>query len=218
MPRVILLPKFDQQCAKRIAGDAVCNQLLSVHKVPPGGVVRIAICQDGRTLREMDDLHEVSYLEQLFGYYLRRTDIDVQCYTFSFEGTLAQLRQRLTELSRTDIFFMTGFSVGTSMSRPLRALFARHAELGYDERNQANDGENLLRMFVNRVQYNQMVYMGVCGGACCAGKYYWCQSISGSGGYVPGTQLELFNFLRGVSKASPWRLIPPWVSRWRPKV
>ena len=39
---------------------------------------------------------------------------------------------------------------------------------------------------------------GVCGGACCAGKYYWCQSII-SGGYAPGTQLELFNFFLGVS-------------------
>ena len=161
MPSVILLPKFDQQCAKRIAGDAVCNQLLSVHKVPSGGVVRIAICQDGRTLR-MDQPYEALYFKKLFGDYLERPDIDVQCYTFSFEGALVQLRQRLTELTTTDIFFMTGFSVGRTMSQPLRTLFARHAELGYDERYQAR--ENLLRMLVKRVKDDDMEYVGVCGG------------------------------------------------------
>ena len=92
---------------------------------------------------------------------------------------------------------MTGFSVGTTMSRPLRALFDRHAELGYDERNQANDGENLLRMLVKKVQYNEMVYMGVCGGACCAGKYYWCQSAGG--GLAPGTESWGFDLFLGVS-------------------
>ena len=36
MVRTILTSKFDEPCAKRIAGDAVCTKVLSVHKVAPG--------------------------------------------------------------------------------------------------------------------------------------------------------------------------------------
>ena len=90
---------------------------------------------------------------------------------------------------------MTGFSVSTPMSQALRIVFQGHMALGHDERYQANHQENLLRMIEKRVQYNDMVYMGVCGGACCAGEYYWRQAASG--GFSPSTGLRLFDFFSG---------------------
>ena len=37
MVKVILVPKFEQQCAMRIAKDEVCTKLLGVRDVPLGG-------------------------------------------------------------------------------------------------------------------------------------------------------------------------------------
>ena len=93
MVRVILVPKFEQQCAMRIAKDEVCTKLLGVRDVPLGGRVRIAICQDGRTPGSHTELrYEADYFKKLYHSYLERTDIDVNCYTFSYVGTPAQLR------------------------------------------------------------------------------------------------------------------------------
>ena len=46
----------------------------------------------------------------------------------------------------------------------------------------------LLRSIKTRVQYNDMVYMGTCGGAASVGKHYWS-----------GPPLKLFDIFEGVS-------------------
>ena len=204
MPKLIFLPKWEQQCAKRISRDSVATSLLPIKPI-----VRIAICQDGRGPDGKSKLQcEAAYFEVLYNHYLHRPDITVQCYAFSFEDPPATLEQHLRELGTTDIFFMTGFSPGRSMSERLMQVFKQHAVVGDDERDlpslcdliSSNQlvVENLLRAIKARVQYNQMMYMGTCGGACCGGRMLWSRLVSGALGPTP-REFELFDFCMGVS-------------------
>ena len=204
MPKLLFLPKWEQQCAKRIARDSVATSLL-----PMKPIVRIAICQDGRTPAGKSKLQfEAAYFEVLYNHYLYRPDITVQCYAFSFEDPPATLEQHLRELETIDIFFMTGFSPGRFMSESLMQVFKQHAVVGNDERDLpglceliSSDQlvvENLFRSIKARVQYNQMMYVGVCGGACCGGRLLWSRLVSGALGPTP-REFELFDFCMGVS-------------------
>ena len=76
------------------------------------------------------------------------------------------------------------------MPHKLKAVFENHERRGPDERDQSCDLENLFRAIVAWVQNNQMVYMGVCGGAMCAGR-----SLLHPSAHVLG----LFDFCMGVS-------------------
>ena len=194
MVRIIFLPKFDQPCAKRIAGDCVAKGLL-----PMNSTVRIAICQDGRAVKNQLKF-EAQYFQTLYnGFkYLNRPDITVQCYEFSFGDPLATLHQHLIDIATTDIFFMTGFSHGRRMSEMLLEVFKTHARFGDDELDQTCAVENLFQAIKARVQYNQMVYMGTCGGACCAGRRYWTRLNSGAMGPT-SRDVDLFDFCMGVS-------------------
>ena len=80
------------------------------------------------------------------------------------------------------------------MADTLKNVFQNHARLGYDESNQSSDVENVFRAIVNRVQYNEMLYMGACGGAMCAGKSLlsWEQDPSED-------EFDLFDFCMGAS-------------------
>ena len=164
-------------------------------------IVRIAICQDGRAPAGTSTLQlEAQYFQTLYNdwKYLYRPDITVQCYAFSFGDPPATLQQHLRELATTDIFFMTGFSPGRLMSEMLMEVFKNHAVVGNDERDQSCVVENLFRAIKARVQYNQMVYMGTCGGACCAGRWLWSRLNSGALGLTL-REFELFDFCMGVS-------------------
>ena len=196
MVKLIFLPKFEQQCARRIANDAVARGLL-----PMKPIVRIAICQDGRSLAGKSTLQcEAQYFQTLYNdrKYLARSDIAVQCYAFSFGEPPAKLQQHMTELSTTDIFFMTGFSPGQVMSETLEEVFQNHAVAVNNERDKACVVENLFRAIKARVQDNQMVYMGTCGGACCAGRWLWSRLHSGALGPTR-REVELFDFCMGAS-------------------
>ena len=196
MVKLILMPKFEHQCARRIAYDDTCVALLPMQER-----VRIAICQDGRTKAYQTALqHEADYFNMLYQRYLGKSNIRVECYSFSLAASPETLQEQMSALDTTDIFYMTGFSAGHNMSEVLRIGFANHTLQGGDEQDQSNLQASLLRKIKARVQYNQMVYMGTCGGACCAGKTYWCQSESGV--LSPGTsaaELTLFDFCMGVS-------------------
>ena len=109
----------------------------------------------------------------------------------------AKLEEHLRELQTTDIFFMTGFSAGKTISEMLLNVFKNHAINGNDEANDFGPLEDLFRCIKERVQYNRMVYMGTCGGACCAGKWLWSMQPSGLGPIV--RDFELFDFCIGVS-------------------
>ena len=153
MVKLIFLPKFEQQCARRIAHDSVAKGLL-----PMKPIVRIAICQDGRAPAGKSTLQfEAQYFQTLYNNwkYLCRPDITVQCYAFSFWDPPATLQQHLRELATTDIFFTTGFSPGRLMSEMLMAVFKNHAVIGNDERDQSCVVEHLFRAIKARVQYNQ---------------------------------------------------------------
>ena len=196
MVKLMFLPKFEQQCARRIANDSVAKGLL-----PMKPIVRIAICQDGRSLAGKSTLQcEAQYFQTLYNErkYLARSDIAVQCYAFSFGESPAELQQHLTELSTTDIFYMTGFSPGQRMAGMLEEVFQNHALCVNDESDQSCVVETLFRAIKARVQDNQMVYMGTCGGACCAGRWLWSRFRSGALGPTPG-EVELFDFCMGAS-------------------
>ena len=83
MVKLILMPKFDQQCAERIARDTVAKRML-----PMKPIVRIAICQDGRVPDGKSNAvkHELDVFLMLYWTYLNQRDIQVDCYAFSFLG------------------------------------------------------------------------------------------------------------------------------------
>ena len=83
MVKLILMPKFDQQCAERIARDTVAKRMLPIKPI-----VRIAICQDGRVPdgRSLAVKHEMDVFLMLYWNYLNQLDIQVDCYAFSFLG------------------------------------------------------------------------------------------------------------------------------------
>ena len=92
---------------------------------------------------------------------------------------------------------MTGFTPGQTISEMLLNVFNSHAIHGNDEANDFGPLEDLFRCIKARVQYNHMVYMGTCGGACCAGKWLWSMKHSGLGPTV--RDFDLFDFCIGVS-------------------
>ena len=193
MVKLLFLPKFDQQCARRIAHDSVAKGLLPMQKK-----VRIAICQDGRLPGFKTALQcEAEYFQTMYQKwnYLDRPDITVECYAFSFSDPPATLQQHLTDLVTTDIFFMTGFTPGQYISDNLKDVFKNH---GKDERDRSCMVHKLIWAIQGRVQYNEMVYMGTCGGACCAGRRYWSRVHSGALGPT-SREFELFDFCMGVS-------------------
>ena len=193
MVKLILMPKFEHQMARRIAHSEVCKSI-----IPRKALVRVAICQDGREPITQSDLTaEISYFKMLYYRYLYWQDVQLEFYSFSFLESSAELLQ---QLRITDIFFMTGFTPGTSISSSLTHVFQNHHRCGVDESLPSNGMEDLFRCIKSRVQYNDMLYMGTCGGACCAGNSLWSRSQSGS--LAPPTapsRMELFDFCMGVS-------------------
>ena len=190
----MLLPKFEQQCARRMAQDLVARGLL-----PMNPTVRIVLCQDGRQPATRTPLtHEASYFRELYSYYLRRPDITVEIYSLSFGDPPETMQQNLRLIATTDIFYMTGFSRGQKMSQMLLEVFQNHARIGSCERDESNAVENLVRAIVARVQYNEMLFIGTCGGASCGGEFYWDRLPTGQLGQA-SRDLRLFDLCMGVS-------------------
>ena len=111
MPKLILMPKLDQQSCKRMAHCEVCKRILP--NIPTNGTVRIAICQDGREKCWQSPVqNESEYLMDLFQKpeYLHRPDVTVETFLFTFfPNHEATMQQTLFQLGQMDIFFMTGF-------------------------------------------------------------------------------------------------------------
>ena len=144
---------------------------------PLNGSVTVAICQDGRWPWHQSDLaHESDHFRNLYHNrkYLNRPDIQVHCYGVSFVDPPHIVQRHIQDMATTDIFFMTGFSPGaTGLSPQLQAVFDNHARMGEGQLDTSSMMENLYRCIVARCQYNQMVYMGTCGGAMVAGRWFW---------------------------------------------
>ena len=163
--------------------------------------IRIALCQEGRT--NTTSLYwEGEYFKALFsgrygvpGHYLGGPHVTVECYEFRFDDARNLQQDRLPT---TDIFYMTGFT-GT-MAPALRRVMQEHCARGEHaddegcpwDLEQRSVEQQLYSQIKARVQYNKMVYMGTCGGACCFGRDYWSgwRFLSG---------LTLFDFCMGVS-------------------
>ena len=90
----------------------------------------------------------------------------------------------------------------------MKEVFRNHARCGDDESQNLSDiREQCYKRIESRVLYNLMVYMGVCGGAVCAGKHYWMRLASGGLGHhltppIAGghnNDLKLFDFCMGLN-------------------
>ena len=163
--------------------------------------IRIALCQEGRT--DTRSLHwEGEYFKALFsgrygvaGQHLGGPHVTVECYEFRFDDARNLQQDRLPT---TDIFYMTGFT--GKMAPALRRVMQEQCERGEDaddegcpwDLEQRSVEQQLYSQIKARVQYNKMVYMGSCGGACCFGRNYWS-------GWSFKCNLTLFDFCMGVS-------------------
>ena len=84
MVKLILMPKFEHQMARRIAYSEVCKSI-----IPRKALVRVAICQDGREPITQSDLTaEISYFKMLYDRYLYWQDVQLEFYSFSFLESL----------------------------------------------------------------------------------------------------------------------------------
>jgi len=180
--RIMLLPQgIEDQCAKALSWDTVAAEALP-QSGRGGSAVRIAICQDGRGpyARMVEDascLPEAGYFRKLYSAYLGRA-VDLQFQEFSFHSMDTESQRAMLE--NTDIFYFCGF--GGSIEDKLVALFDVHG--GGAGRTQIID---LIRAMVRS---DQMLYVGICGGAKIFGRRYdWG---------IPD-RVRFFDFLGGVS-------------------
>jgi hypothetical protein len=201
MVRLILCPKFEQQMCRRIAHDDVCNAIL-----PKSTTVKIAVCQDGRgNMKSPNIAQETEYWTTLFKEwkYLNRPDTIVECYEFSFLATnQASVDRYSTLLDSTDIFQMTGFKPGvTGMVDELVNVFRVFTQHTKDERSCQSYSLQLVRKLRDRVLYNQMLYVGICGGALSSGLQYWSPLRNATRDQLTcnGGDYSLFDFCCGTS-------------------
>ena len=89
---------------------------------------------------------------------------------------------------------MTGTTFGHQSSDALVEVFKKHAFVGPDERDQSDVAMNLFRAIKRRVQYNDILFIGTCGGAALAGRRYWCQLARNL-----ERDVDLFDFFMGAS-------------------
>ena len=171
--RLILLPNaIEDQCAKNLAWDQVATDSLPLGCSP----VRVAICQDGRGHFRRDccasDLPEAGYFEKL--YTRCQSAVDLQFESFSF---FDDFTKQHTVISNSDILYFCGF--GGTMPECLQSVFRNdnHKEV-----------INLIRW---KVRCDDLLYIGVCGGAMIAGCKYGCSC-----------SVEYFNFLEGSPSIS----------------
>ena len=196
MVKAILVPKFEDQTVRRISYDTVCTSMLPQNK----DIVCIAICQDGRPSGESIEW-DVFYWQKLYTSYkcLNQPGVTVRCSEFSFfvrgEQEFADM---VKLLDGADIFYMTGFGIGYSMSPKLVDVFRESHLQSKDECHCSSWSLYLFRKLRAMVLYNQIVYTGTCGGALCAGLRYR-SVLNSSTPTGPRHEYDLFNFFCGVS-------------------
>ena len=128
---------------------------------------------------------EAHYFITLYNRYMF-TATEFEFHNFSFFSPDVDEMKHLLEIA--DIFYMCGFG-GKGVPDKLKGLF------------QARGG--LLDQLVERVQFHQVLYIGICGGAKCAGATYY-----------PGDGIDrCFDFFNGFqvrydSNASPGSVVP----------
>ncbi len=177
--RILLLPRgIEDQCAKALSKDTVAAEAL-----PQSGrgcsAVRIAICQDGRGpyARMVEDascLPEAGYFRKLYATYLLFQEFQ----EFSFHSMDTESQRAMLE--NTNLFYFCGF--GGSIEDELVALF--------DVRDGGAGRIQTIDLIRAMVRSDQMLYVGICGGAKIFGRRYdWG---------IPD-RVRFFDFLGGVS-------------------
>ena len=155
MVQMLWLPRgLDQNEGRRICQDPVACSMLPL---PTDGILKIAICQEGRVDKQSVE-NEKQNFERMYHHYLRRPDIRVQFYEFSFDDHWRGLEM----LSEIHILYMTGFSPGQKMPTPLKQAFVELSASNGNEGDPAEPEtrsieEMMLSKIKKRVQYNKMV-------------------------------------------------------------
>ena len=150
--RIVLLPKFDQNTVSYMLQDACCVEILS--KKPDGKCLRIAFCQDGRTVAK-EHLPEKDYFQTLFRKLWPRDDPQVVSTNFSFDDP--DLDRQLQIISEAHLLYFCGFAPDHNhmTSTWIQAL--------------AQGGSPVVRKLRERMHADDIIYVGTCGGAMLAG-------------------------------------------------
>ena len=161
MVRILCTPKsLEQQFAKRIRQQTSHQQLLmrDVLSVPNYDSVQVALCTDGGSAVTASSV--ACGLRDLYAALGIRAEINVKVFSF-LSNNIGQQRQTL---QNADIFYFAG--VHNVCPRLKEALSLTNDETG------VNDLSAQVRC---RVQYDHMVYVGICGGASMASNPETCE-------------------------------------------
>jgi len=180
--KLLLLPNgIEQQCAKQLARNDVAVRILS--SVSRRQVIRVLICQDGRgqyfRAGEASGLPESGFFEELYRRYLGVGTV-LEFHSFSFYDPDVEKMETLVKSA--DILYFCGF--GGSIPERLVTVFKNRIQLVHVIRAQ--------------VQYDKLIYIGICGGAKISGKSFAiCPWRTSSAPLVEG--VTFFDFFEGMS-------------------
>jgi len=174
MVRMMITPKtIEDQFIKKVKDWLDENQrkmLYEVFKLPQErgvATVNVALCIDGRSWVDRRSVEAGLY--KLFSALKIRIH-GVQVDLFSFDGDNVQSNEAI--LNRADVFWFAGVH---DMARKLE--YALRHSIDSDEMFEDNNDSQILAVAVRRrVQYDNITYVGVCGGGYLAGRphYYSC--------------------------------------------
>ena len=174
--RLLLLPKWDQPCAKKVAYSEFCADML-----PTTDIVRVAICEDCR--HQNHPLTESDYFCDLYRHLGRNTKIVARRVSL-----IQPSEQSLKIVQTCDVFYMCGGDPGQIVPRDFAdALSMWHAHRS--DFNLPGTPESIVTMSVlnYRVVSNEILFMGSCMGAMMAGETYF------------GMDIKPFDFMQGTS-------------------
>ena len=156
MVKAVLAPKsIEDQFIRRVwqgHDKGLVNKVLT----PVGtDILRVCLCMDGRSGASN---HNSVYagLKQLFEWWGEHVQIEINLFTFLCAAGSLQEAEMLQLLNEANLFYFCGIQ---EMSEGLRRPFKFRSPLV--ERLRA------------RIQYDQMSFFGVCGGAMMAGATTW---------------------------------------------
>jgi hypothetical protein len=160
MVRMLCMPKsIEQQYLKKVSQQTTANKqtIADVLRLPNYDSVQVALCTDGGSA--ITPLSVAHGLRDLYAVLGIRAEVNVQPFSF-LSGNI--LQQQIT-LHNADIFWFAG--VHHVPPRLREALSLTDDETGVND---------LAAQVRSRVQYDQMPYVGVCGGASMASSPETC--------------------------------------------
>ena len=175
MVRLLFMPKSpERQFTKKVYQLNLADKriLADVLEVPQYHNVQVALCVDGNT--QLTSLSVATGLQEIYAALGRRANVSVRIFSFLDHDTNSQK----AILDNADLFFFGG--VHEVSDRLKLALSATTNE---------NDPNDLRAHLRRRVHYDNMPYIGVCGGASMASSPETC--VYGCGlDLLHGRQIE----------------------------